>query len=943
MDIRKDLVKQGIRQSTMDAIISQFKDSSDAFEEIIADGHEEEKTIAKPTNSEPTPIMMSFVGQLETECADFNRLFNGKETEQNWEERDRALHKIRSIVRGNAPHLDSFHNALKSYVDAILRSMHSLRTALVITCCTVIVDIAVAVPHDIEHSTEALLMNLFKVASSSKKLIVSAASHAIKAILSIVPFHQKYLQYISSGLSDKSQVLRKVASETLCVAIERILSGLTHTSAFEKNQILDAVERDIKKGLGDANGAVRESCRDAFHILRGGWPERSERLLNSLEAPIKKAVMRHSEPKQHLVQIPKITPFELPLAPIALAAEPTVDKPIAAENIHRAGLAYPESTSLNVSKASSAAHSPSEAKVGVSPRHSQLLSVTNKSKPNPSSTRSAISQSEKRAKSSAPEEIVLALLNSANTDELLEGFYKILNIVQEATVLKKALPFSDKMLRELTTSLSALYEDPKPELILSLLDMEYIQILTSGKMIDMRAIIICIQKTIQDGKDESVQQHAQNISDTIKRMFNKPELFDAVLGLMTPFFPQKNRFKGNTSGSHTHYNLTPALTEYLGSLTELWSASYNAEMTQYFTNDKNANMVCNKLILIHNSRISSKPGVKANILAILKTIHDISPKSVESTLGSFDMDMTADIRAHVGIEEHHSFEAVPAHTYLNSGNAIETKHGDNASTLIEPLLEDRAAQEDEIFNVANEPRESIDNISCIEKDDADNSIASLEDDDDKLDDDMMHSEMGIINETPPVDFEEASIMAPHHFIRKSDSGANYNTSKLYQNGSDDLVDIGALSVRNQTLVPTTNMLPPISRNIVGKPELGVLENLVRGNLPPATPIVKQRKSLVQFAENGTPRKIRPEDELKHLLHQLNIGSAVNSSIRRLFQISRSDAKTQNSSGYDWATTMRPIISALSQILLFTTTVTIIHFNYIKSCFLMYIYFWHLGR
>lgn len=43
---------------------------------------------------------MSSMGQLSTEVLSFARLFQDKETEQNWSERDVAIQRMRGVVRG---------------------------------------------------------------------------------------------------------------------------------------------------------------------------------------------------------------------------------------------------------------------------------------------------------------------------------------------------------------------------------------------------------------------------------------------------------------------------------------------------------------------------------------------------------------------------------------------------------------------------------------------------------------------------------------------------------------------------------------------------------------------------------------------------------------------------------------------------------------------------
>ncbi|KAJ3011775.1 suppressor of tub2 mutation [Thoreauomyces humboldtii] len=124
----------------------------------------------------------------------------------------------------------------------------------------------------IDPIADVLIFNLLKLTGQAKKVISSASLNSILGLLSQASYQPRYLQYFATALnmakSDDSK------------------------NHLERSGGLDIAEKALKKGLQDANGPVRQTCRDAFTIFQNGWPQRGGILFETLDAATRKAISR---------------------------------------------------------------------------------------------------------------------------------------------------------------------------------------------------------------------------------------------------------------------------------------------------------------------------------------------------------------------------------------------------------------------------------------------------------------------------------------------------------------------------------------------------------------------------------------------------------------------------------------------------------------------------
>ncbi|KAL8963303.1 MAG: hypothetical protein Q9183_005028 [Haloplaca sp. 2 TL-2023] len=78
--------------------------------------------------SAPTPLDMASRHDLEDVFNAMRPHFEDKETEQNWQLREKDTAKLRRITIGNAPHVlkDAYSTGIKSLLEGILKVVNSL-------------------------------------------------------------------------------------------------------------------------------------------------------------------------------------------------------------------------------------------------------------------------------------------------------------------------------------------------------------------------------------------------------------------------------------------------------------------------------------------------------------------------------------------------------------------------------------------------------------------------------------------------------------------------------------------------------------------------------------------------------------------------------------------------------------------------------------------------
>lgn len=118
-----------------------------------------------------------------------------------WNQKDEALRHLKSIFK-----TDPATGLLiwkQVYEAGICESMHSLRTALSKSACAAIQEFAETCKQKADPYLDSLLPNLCKVASQTKKILVTAAYSALISLLQNTTFNVKHLMLFLNLLDEK--------------------------------------------------------------------------------------------------------------------------------------------------------------------------------------------------------------------------------------------------------------------------------------------------------------------------------------------------------------------------------------------------------------------------------------------------------------------------------------------------------------------------------------------------------------------------------------------------------------------------------------------------------------------------------------------------------------------------------------------------------------------
>lgn len=211
--------------------------------------------------------------QLEAAFRDMQPCFEGKETEQNWQQRDKNIAKLKKITAGQAP-IDFtavYLTGIRSLLDGILKTANSLRTTLSTSGCLLIQDIANVSGPGIDNMVDILLQNLIKLCANTKPIARSNANDAVLAILSNVSYHSRVMNHIFAASHDKNILPRRFA----CAWLKKIIKKHPR-NVIDHAGGLDLIEKSLRTGLEDKDKDVREAMRPTFWAFARRWPERSD-------------------------------------------------------------------------------------------------------------------------------------------------------------------------------------------------------------------------------------------------------------------------------------------------------------------------------------------------------------------------------------------------------------------------------------------------------------------------------------------------------------------------------------------------------------------------------------------------------------------------------------------------------------------------------------------
>ena len=254
---------------------AMLKDAGDAFVEHPT--HIDTKL--KDDENATKPLSTASARDFEDMSQAMQSLFEGKETEQNWDKRRKAIIKISRITHGNGPddYRPQYITFIKSQLDNILKVVDSLRTNVSTAGLHTLQHIADALGHGVDFMIDFVAETLITRCCNTSKVKRDPAIATFETIISNATCNKNILHYIVSASEHKDPNARTAVSGWLIAIFTKNGRHCDHTG------VLDLIEKCIKNGLNDAKPQVRTPMRTTYATYATMWPDRADRLRDSLD------------------------------------------------------------------------------------------------------------------------------------------------------------------------------------------------------------------------------------------------------------------------------------------------------------------------------------------------------------------------------------------------------------------------------------------------------------------------------------------------------------------------------------------------------------------------------------------------------------------------------------------------------------------------------------
>ena len=274
--------------------MSQSTRSLPAIDPHLAESINSEAARAPPPEEIPMdPIFVHSQRELEDTFSDMLPHFEGRESEENWGNRDKSVTKMRRLLKGNAPtdYHTLFMSSMKHMQAGIIKVATSLRTTTSSNGCYLVQELARALGPALDPMVEIYLQTFVKMCAATKNIAAQNGNVTVDTIYQYVSYNIRTMQHVWVACQDKNVQPRTFASGWLRTILSRQASAKSH---FESTGGLELAEKCVKHGLNDSQPKVKEAMRATYWALAKVWPNRAELIMNNLDPKAKIALEKHS-------------------------------------------------------------------------------------------------------------------------------------------------------------------------------------------------------------------------------------------------------------------------------------------------------------------------------------------------------------------------------------------------------------------------------------------------------------------------------------------------------------------------------------------------------------------------------------------------------------------------------------------------------------------------
>lgn len=219
--------------------------------------------------------------------------FQGKETEFNWNAREKYVVNLRSIIRGNAMEYfqeDTIAGFKQAHAN-IIKAISSLRTTLSTNGCQLVKEVAILLGVNIDPLIDLFMVPLMKLCSSTKSFASNNANIALCAMFANFSFNPKVIARALMASLEKNALPRSFCGIWLQIFVTRFRLTLNQAAQGHPT-VLDMCMATLVKTLKDPNPAVRTSAKAAFWTFESALPGEAQVLLSKLDSNTLRALQR---------------------------------------------------------------------------------------------------------------------------------------------------------------------------------------------------------------------------------------------------------------------------------------------------------------------------------------------------------------------------------------------------------------------------------------------------------------------------------------------------------------------------------------------------------------------------------------------------------------------------------------------------------------------------
>ncbi|ORX72008.1 hypothetical protein DL89DRAFT_105631 [Linderina pennispora] len=233
------------------------------------------------------PRNMASAQMLGREMSEVMSFFDGRESEANWVQRERAVVLFRAIIWGNSAieFCSELVAMFREHIHEIVKAVNSLRTSLSGHGMRLCEDIAMRLGPHASPLFDPIVGALLKQCAQTKKIAAQAAASAMAVVFQHFPLRAKAIETLRYYIADKSPVLRLAVVTTCTCVLRSHATVLQHSSGDRRStEVFAHISVVAKQGVMDAQPSVREPSRELFWEFYNVSALNARKLLASLPA-----------------------------------------------------------------------------------------------------------------------------------------------------------------------------------------------------------------------------------------------------------------------------------------------------------------------------------------------------------------------------------------------------------------------------------------------------------------------------------------------------------------------------------------------------------------------------------------------------------------------------------------------------------------------------------